>query len=222
MGGQNVVKVFSREENLRSRGSTRSTSGCACAASARHVLFVHHQPVHAVCERPWCTPAWAYSARSPPLSGSLSVGMLTCFLTYANQYTKPFNEIAGVAAELQSAIASAARVFELIDAPWHGRRTRRTRSPSARADGSVEIRDVAFSYRQDVPLIENLNLAAQPGQRIAIVGPTGCGKTTIINLLMRFYDVNRGEIRVSGRRRALPPARQFARATTAWCCRIPG
>ncbi len=138
------------------------------------------------------------------ISGSLSVGMLTCFLTYANQYTKPFNEIAGVAAELQSAIASAARVFELIDAPWQ-EPDAPDAQPLARADGSVEIRDVAFSYRQDVPLIENLNLAAQPGQRIAIVGPTGCGKTTIINLLMRFYDVNRGEIRVSGRdARSLP------------------
>ena len=131
------------------------------------------------------------------LDGGMTVGALSCFLTYANQYTKPFNEISGVVAELQSAMASARRVFEVIDFE--------EQTPDAEnaailqnAQGDVEIENVDFSYREDVPLIENLNLRARPGQRVAIVGPTGCGKTTIINLLMRFYDVRGGEIRVDG------------------------
>ncbi len=131
------------------------------------------------------------------LDGGLSVGALSCFLTYANQYTKPFNEISGVVAELQSAMASARRVFEVIDFE--------EQAPDASdavelksVRGDVEIDNVNFSYREDAPLIENLNLRARPGQRVAIVGPTGCGKTTIINLLMRFYDVRSGEIRVDG------------------------
>ena len=131
------------------------------------------------------------------LNGEISVGQLTCFLSYANQYTKPFNEISGVITELQSAIASAKRVFEIIDA-----QPEQPDSPDAialeHADGRVELSNVSFSYRPEVPLIENLNLSVKQGQRIAIVGPTGCGKTTIINLLMRFYDVNDGEISVSG------------------------
>ena len=131
------------------------------------------------------------------LDGGLSVGALSCFLTYANQYTKPFNEISGVVAELQSAMASARRVFEVIDFEEQAPDA----SDAAELEsvrGDVEIDNVNFSYREDVPLIENLNLRARPGQRVAIVGPTGCGKTTIINLLMRFYDVRSGEIRVDG------------------------
>ena len=131
------------------------------------------------------------------LNGRLSVGQLSCFLTYANQYTKPFNEISGVVTELQNALASAGRVFELI-----GAEPQTPDSPDARVltrpDGTVELCHVSFSYQKDAPLIEDLNLAVAKGQRIAIVGPTGCGKTTMINLLMRFYDVDRGEIRVSG------------------------
>ena len=131
------------------------------------------------------------------LDGGLSVGALSCFLSYANQYTKPFNEISGVVAELQSAIASARRVFEVID---FEEQTPDAADAAVLRDvqGDVEIQNVDFSYRADVPLIENLNLRARPGQRVAIVGPTGCGKTTIINLLMRFYDVRSGEIRVDG------------------------
>ncbi|MDE7281644.1 MAG: ABC transporter ATP-binding protein/permease, partial [Ruminiclostridium sp.] len=133
------------------------------------------------------------------LSGKISVGQLSCFLTYANQYTKPFNEISGVITELQSALASAKRVFEVIDAE-----AETPDSPDAkvltaeRVDGTVEIDNVYFSYDPERPLIENLSLKVAQGQRIAIVGPTGCGKTTLINLLMRFYDVRGGEIRVSG------------------------
>lgn len=130
------------------------------------------------------------------IRGLLSVGQLSIFLSYANQYTKPFNEISGVVTELQNAMACAARVFELIDEP-----PITTESEKAvvldDVDGSVKLEHVAFSYAPEVPLIENLNLNVKPGQRIAIVGPTGCGKTTIINLLMRFYDVKSGAIRVS-------------------------
>ncbi len=132
------------------------------------------------------------------ISGNgISVGQLSCFLTYANQYTKPFNEISGVITELQNALACAARIFELIEEP--------AEQPDAwdaveltQADGRVDIEDVSFSYMPEQHLIEDFNLHVTPGQRVAIVGPTGCGKTTLINLLMRFYDVNSGTISVSG------------------------
>ncbi len=130
------------------------------------------------------------------ISGGFSVGQLSCFLTYANQYTKPFNEISGVITELQSAFASAKRVFEIIDEP-----AEIPDSPDAvtleSVDGTLKAENVSFSYNPDIPLIENFNLSVKSGQRIAIVGPTGCGKTTVINLLMRFYDVTGGEIILS-------------------------
>ena len=131
------------------------------------------------------------------LGGSMTVGLLTSFLSYANQYTKPFNEISGVVTELQNAIACAARLLELINEP--------AQIPDAEnavaltdASGAVKCENVSFSYTKDRPLIENFNLSVKPGQRVAIVGPTGCGKTTLINLLMRFYDVDGGCIRVDG------------------------
>lgn len=131
------------------------------------------------------------------VSGRLSVGQLTCFLSYANQYTKPFNEISGVITELQNAIACAERIFALIE--------EESQIPDAEdakeltdVDGSIQIKQVDFSYETGHPLIEDLNLDVKPGQRIAIVGPTGCGKTTLINLLMRFYDVTGGAIEVEG------------------------
>lgn len=139
------------------------------------------------------------------IRGAITVGQLSCFLSYANQYTKPFNEISSVVTELQNALASARRVFELID-----EEPQTPDVPDAvclkQADGRVELKQVAFSYHPKTPLIEDLNLSVAPGQRIAIVGPTGCGKTTIINLLMRFYDVDRGEITVNG-----IPIRQITR-----------
>lgn len=126
-----------------------------------------------------------------------TIGNLSCFLSYANQYTKPFNEISGVITELQNALACAARIFELIEEEEEV-----PDAPDAvvleEADGSVDIEDVSFSYVPEQRLIENFNLHVKPGRRIAIVGPTGCGKTTLINLLMRFYDVNSGKILVSG------------------------
>ncbi len=132
------------------------------------------------------------------IQGGLSVGKLSCFLSYANQYTKPFNEISGVVTELQNALACAGRIFDLIE--------EQPQAPEAadavsleEVDGSVKMEDVYFSYEPDQKLIEDFNLSVKPGQRVAIVGPTGCGKTTLINLLMRFYDVRRGRIVVSGR-----------------------
>ena len=131
------------------------------------------------------------------ISGRMTVGQLTAFLNYANQYTKPFNEISGVVTELQNAIACAGRVFELIEeepqVPEPADATALTD-----VEGRVDLEHVAFSYRPDQKLIEDLNLAVKPGERVAIVGPTGCGKTTVINLLMRFYDVDAGSISVEG------------------------
>ncbi len=129
--------------------------------------------------------------------GLLSVGQLSVFLSYANQYTKPFNEISGVVTELQNALACASRIFELIE------EEPQTPDPAdpvpfTETDGRVSLSGVYFSYDPSRPLIENFNLDVRTGQRVAIVGPTGCGKTTMINLLMRFYDADRGEIRVGG------------------------
>ena len=131
------------------------------------------------------------------IRGSITVGQLSSLLSYANQYTKPFNEISGVITELQNALACAARVFELIEEPVE-KPDAESAKVLEKADGSVELSHVYFSYTPEQKLIEDFNLSVQPGQRVAIVGPTGCGKTTLINLLMRFYDVNSGEIRVSG------------------------
>lgn len=131
------------------------------------------------------------------ISGGISVGNLTSFLNYANQYTKPFNEISGVVTELQNALACAGRVFELIEAPERTPEPEHPQRPETVA-GSVEIHDLKFSYDPAKPLIDDFNLSVKPGQRIAIVGPTGCGKTTFINLLMRFYDPQGGEILLDG------------------------
>lgn len=130
------------------------------------------------------------------ITGNISVGQLTCFLNYANQYTKPFNEISGVVTELQNALACAARIFELIEEEAE-RPDKEDAVVLNQVDGRVEIEHVCFSYVPDQKLIEDFNLRVEPGQRVAIVGPTGCGKTTMINLLMRFYDTDSGEIIVS-------------------------
>lgn len=130
------------------------------------------------------------------ISGHISVGQLSVFLSYASQYAKPFNEISGVITELQNAFTCAGRVFELLDESDEIPESRDPKSPAPK--GNVEIKNVSFSYVPSRPLIENLSLSVKSGQRIAIVGPTGCGKTTLINLLMRFYDVNQGSIEVDG------------------------
>lgn len=131
------------------------------------------------------------------IAGGFSVGALSSFLTYANQYTKPFNEISGVITELQTAIASAKRVFDVIDEPAQQPDEPDAAHPTG-CEGQIEIDRVSFSYEKSHPLIRDFHLQVKPGQRIALVGPTGCGKTTMINLLMRFYDVDAGEIRVDG------------------------
>lgn len=131
------------------------------------------------------------------INGRLTVGQLSCFLSYANQYTKPFNEISGVITEIQNAIACAARIFELIEEePQIPDSDNAITMPAVK--GNINLEHVYFSYVPDRPLIEDFNLKVKPGQRVAIVGPTGCGKTTLINLLMRFYDVNSGTISVDG------------------------
>lgn len=131
------------------------------------------------------------------ITGAISVGQLSCFLTYANQYTKPFNEISGVVTELQNAFACAKRVFDFME--------EEPETPDdadavvlKEVEGNLSLCNVSFSYKKETPLLKDLNLEVKPGQKIAIVGPTGCGKTTLINLLMRFYDVNQGEIRMEG------------------------
>ena len=131
------------------------------------------------------------------IRGYISVGQLSCFLSYANQYTKPFNEISSVITELQNAAACARRVFDFIEETPEIADSEQA-IDLEEADGSLELKDVSFSYRKDVPLLQHLNLQVKPGQKIAIVGPTGCGKTTLINLLMRFYDIDAGQIIVSG------------------------
>lgn len=139
------------------------------------------------------------------IGGGMSVGQLISFLNYANQYTKPFNEISGVVTELENALACAKRIFDLLETP-----AEEPDAPDARVlegvDGSVELEHVSFSYVPQTPLLQDISIRVKPGQRIAIVGPTGCGKTTVINLLMRFYDVDEGEIRISGY-----PVRQITR-----------
>lgn len=131
------------------------------------------------------------------IGGGISVGGLTSFLNYANQYTKPFNEISGVITELQNAVACAGRVFDLIEAPVMDPDPADAQAPDV-VCGGIKIEDLSFSYSKDKPFIEDLNLQIQPGKKIAIVGPTGCGKTTVINLLMRFYDPDRGRIYLDG------------------------
>ena len=131
------------------------------------------------------------------IGGGISVGHLSSFLSYANQYTKPFNEISGVIAELQNALACAGRVFDLIEAPAQTPEPQTPEKPDT-VRGAMEIKDLTFSYTPDKPLISEFNLSVEPGQRVAIVGPTGCGKTTFINLLMRFYDPQGGQIALDG------------------------
>ena len=196
VSGQKVVQAFGQEKSVLGRFD--EINDRLEGASLRATFF---SSLTNPCTRFVNALVYAGVAIFGALSavtGYMSVGQLTCFLTYANQYTKPFNEISGVVTELQNAIACAARIFELIDEP--------AESPDpedalelTHADGHVDIEDVSFRYQAEQPLIENFNLSVAPGRRIAIVGPTGCGKTTLINLLMRFYDVDGGSIRVSGK-----------------------
>ena len=195
---QKVVRAFGMEQPVQTRFD--EINGRLRGASLRAVFFssLTNPSTRFVNSLVYACVGVAGALTSIATGGAgLSIGSLSAFLSYANQYTKPFNEISGVVTELQGALACAQRVFELIDAPEE-----MPDSPSAKklepVTGAVEIQDVSFSYVPEKPLIRHFNLKVAPGQRVAIVGPTGCGKTTLINLLMRFYDVNDGQITLSG------------------------
>ena len=195
LGGQRVVQAFSHE--AESLAQFDEINDRLTAATMRATFFssmtnpstrIIYNIIYA------CV---GFTGALSAVAGAITVGGLSCFLSYANQYAKPFNEITGVVTELQNALACAARVFELIDEP-----AEIPDAPDAKtltdASGSVQLTNVAFSYTPEQRLIEDLDLTVRPGERVAIVGPTGCGKTTLINLLMRFYDVKGGSIAVDG------------------------
>lgn len=195
IGNEKVVKAFSREEKVIEQFD--EVNNRLEKASVKAIFF---SSLTNPCTRFVNSLVYAgvgIVGAFLAISGRISVGQLSSFLSYANQYTKPFNEISGVVTELQNAIACAGRIFEFIE--------EEPQIPDAedaivlkQPKGEIDIQDVAFSYTEDQKLITDLNLHVKPGQRVAIVGPTGCGKTTVINLLMRFYDVNKGSIQVDG------------------------
>lgn len=196
ISGQKIVKAFSQEKAVSRRfaGTNQRLEEC----SQKAVFFSSiTNPVTRFVNSLVYAGVGVFGAFAA-IRGVISVGRLSCFLSYANQYTRPFNEISGVVTELQNALACAARIFELIE-----ERPQEPDRPEAYvlkdARGNVELENVYFSYTPDKKLIQDFNLKVKPGQRIAIVGPTGCGKTTVINLLMRFYDTDSGSIRVDGR-----------------------
>ncbi len=192
--GQKVVQAFGHEEE--SLASFDEINGRLQGASLKAIFFSSlTNPATRFVNGLVYAGVGLVGALSA-VRGGISVGQLSIFLSYANQYTKPFNEISGVVTELQNALACAARVFALLDAP--AQIPDADGAPALSPDGRVSLDHVRFSYDPARPLIDGLNLDVRPGQRVAIVGPTGCGKTTLINLLMRFYDVDGGEIRVAG------------------------
>ncbi len=195
IGGQKVVEAFGQEENVLEKFDAVNARLQKFSLRATFFSSLTNPCTRFVNSLVYAGVAVFGSLSAITSYSGITVGQLACFLTYANQYTKPFNEISGVVTELQNAIACAARIFELIDEP--------AEQPDAEdalelkhADGYVRLDDVSFSYRPDQHLIEHFNLSVTPGNRVAIVGPTGCGKTTLINLLMRFYDINDGQITV--------------------------
>lgn len=195
VGSQKLVKAFGYEGRAQGRFDKINQDLKVCGIRALFFSSLTN-PCTRFVNSVVYTGVGIFGAMSV-IGGAISVGQLSCFLSYANQYTKPFNEISGVVTELQSALASASRVFDLIDQP--------AELPDAKnakvlkdVNGSVKLKNVAFSYTADKEFITDLNIDAKSGQTIALVGPTGCGKTTIINLLMRFYDVDHGQIFISG------------------------
>ena len=197
IGNQKVVQAFCHQDEARSTFGEINDRLQKCSLRAIFFSSLVNPSTRFVNSLVYAAVGITGAISVIVTGGAFSVGNLSCFLSYANQYTKPFNEISGVVTELQNALACAARIFELIEEP--------SEKPDAEdayvleeADGHVDIDHVYFSYTPSQKLIEDFNLHVEPGQRIAIVGPTGCGKTTLINLLMRFYDVNSGKIAVSG------------------------
>lgn len=197
IGNQKVVQAFSHEDEALAEFEEVNERLKTCSLRAIFFSSLTNPCTRFINSLVYAAVGITGALAVIATGGTFSVGNLSCFLSYANQYTKPFNEISGVITELQNALACAARIFELIEEP--------AEQPDAedayvleQADGRVDISHVYFSYVPTQKLIEDFNLQVKPGQRIAIVGPTGCGKTTLINLLMRFYDVNSGTISVSG------------------------
>ncbi len=195
IGNQKVVKAFSQEEEVKAQFEEINQRLEQC--SLRAVFFSSLTNPSTRFVNSLVYAGVGLSGAIIAIGGGIKVGMLSCFLSYANQYTKPFNEISGVITELQNAIACAARVFELIEEePQPGDDA--YAAVYQHVEGNVTLQDVEFSYVPEKPLIQNFTLSVKAGQRVAVVGPTGCGKTTVINLLMRFYDVNGGSIQVEG------------------------
>ncbi|MBQ2734984.1 MAG: ABC transporter ATP-binding protein [Clostridia bacterium] len=197
IGNHKVVLAFGREDEAQEEFNEINERLEKCALRATFFSSLTNPCTRFVNNLVYAGVALTGSLLCIGSGATFTVGSLSVFLSYANQYTKPFNEISGVLTELQNALACASRLFELMDEP-----TVTSDVPDAyvleQADGNVTLDQVEFSYVPDRKLIQNLNLKVKPGQRVAIVGPTGCGKTTVINLLMRFYDVNAGAIAVSG------------------------
>ena len=208
IGNQKVVKAFGHEQQNVERFDEINERLEKCSLQAIFYSSLTNPCTRFVNNVVYAGVALAGALVCVACGGAgFTVGSLSALLSYANQYTKPFNEISGVVTELQNALACASRIFQLIAEP-----PQTPDAPDARmlkdAQGQVEMKDVSFSYVPDRKLIEALNLSVKPGQHVAIVGPTGCGKTTLINLLMRFYDVNGGAIRVDG-----TDVRQITRAS---------
>lgn len=194
INGQKTVQAFGQEDELLSEFD--EINGRLEKSSLKATFFSSLTNPVTRFVNALVYAAVALSGAISAVNGRISVGGLSCFLSYANQYTKPFNEISGVVAELQNALACAERILALIEETPEVP-DRKNASEKA-AEGEIEFTDVSFSYVPDRPLISNCSFTVKPGQRVAIVGKTGCGKTTLINLLMRFYDVNSGEIRMGG------------------------
>lgn len=195
VGNQKVVKAFTYEDEAQEKFEEINGRLYVCGLKAQFYSALTNPSTRFVNGLVYAATG-VFGAISVLNGGVMSVGQIATFLSYANQYTKPFNEITGVITELQSAFASARRVFAVLDEEPEV--SDENGLEPEKCSGSIEIKNVSFSYVPEVPLIQNLNLSVKPGQRIAIVGPTGCGKTTLINLLMRFYDVNEGEILIDG------------------------
>ncbi len=198
IGSQKVVKAFAYEDRAQEKFEEINSRLYDCGVKAQFYSALTNPCTRFVNGLVYAATG-VFGAISVLTGGAgvMSVGQIATFLSYANQYTKPFNEITGVITELQSAFASARRVFDILDEEPESSDANGVEVENC--NGSIEIKNVSFSYNPEVPLIQGLDLSVNPGQRIAIVGPTGCGKTTFINLLMRFYDVTNGEILIDGR-----------------------
>lgn len=195
VGNQKVVKAFAYEKEAEEQFDDINQRLQSCSLKATFFSSITNPSTRFVNGLVY-TGVGIFGAFSA-IQGRITVGQLSSFLNYANQYTKPFNEISGVVTELQNALACAGRIFHFLDEEPVPENAADAKTLD-QVEGRVRFEDVSFSYTSEVPLIEHINLEVKPGQRVAIVGPTGCGKTTVINLLMRFYDVNKGKITLDG------------------------